>query len=331
MSKILQGKELAEEVLFSLREKIVKAEKSGNEHLPGLATVMVGEDEASKLYVRNKKRACHKVGMSFHDYWFEDGAKEEEVLETIDFLNNDPAVRGIIVQLPLPKEFNTEKIIKSISPKKDVDGFHPVNLKKFKSALSPFACPASMAGEGGASPLSSLEGGMGGVNAIVVPPVVKAVVALLDQVEEPIKGKSAVIISKNEIFAEPLLEAVKLKKVNIEIIAQDKAMRSPALRLSGVRDSFAHSDAGGKLKQADIIITAVGIPNFLKGEMIKYEAIIIDVGTTLVDGKLVGDADFKSCEKKASYISPVPGGIGPLTVAYLLENTVKAWEIQNIG
>lgn len=316
MSKILQGKELAEEVLFSLREKIVKAEKSGNEHMPGLAAVMVGEDEASKLYVRNKKKACHKIGISFHDYRLEENSNEEAILETINFLNNDLAVHGIIVQLPLPKGFNTEKIIKSISPKKDVDGFHPANIEKFTNFL---------------------HGDIKDAVQIMPPPVIKAVISLLEKVEELVMGKKAFIISKNEIFAEPLLETVKLKKIDAEIIAPDKVGRSPALRLSpparagGVRDSSAHPDAGGKLKQADIIITAVGIPNFLRGEMIKDEAIIIDVGTTLVDGKLVGDADFKSCEKKVSYISPVPGGIGPLTVAYLLENTVRAWEIQNIG
>ncbi|MFH0854247.1 MAG: bifunctional 5,10-methylenetetrahydrofolate dehydrogenase/5,10-methenyltetrahydrofolate cyclohydrolase [bacterium] len=280
MAKILSGKELAEDVFFALRKKVVKAEKGG-ERTPGLAVILAGEDEASKLYVRNKKRACYKVGIAFNDYYFTKDAKEAEILETIEFLNNDPSIFGIIAQLPLPYGFDAGKIIRAISPEKDVDGFHPDNIEKFISFIH-----------------SDIEK----IDEIMSPPVIKAVIALLDQVNESIIGKRAVIISKNEIFAKPLLETVKLKKVDAEIIAPEKI--------------------DDKLKKADIIISAVGHPNFLKGEMIKDDVIIIDVGTTLVDGKIVGDADFKSCDKKASYISPVPGGIGPLTVAYLLENVI---------
>ncbi|MFH1030376.1 MAG: bifunctional 5,10-methylenetetrahydrofolate dehydrogenase/5,10-methenyltetrahydrofolate cyclohydrolase [bacterium] len=282
-TKILSGKEIADEILLNLRKKIVENENK-NRIEPGFAVIMVGNDPASGLYVRNKKKACYKVGINFNDYHFAENANEDEILETIKFLNNDPSIFGIIVQLPLPENFGTSKIMKVILPKKDVDGFHPENIEKLISFLN-----------------SDLED----IDKIISPPVLKATITLLDQIEF-LEGKKAVIISKNEIFAMPLREAISLKGIDAEIVLP-----------------FDKIDS---LKEKDIIISAIGSPNFLKGKMIKEGAAIIDVGTTLVNGKLVGDVDFKSCEKKCSYISPVPGGVGPLTVAYLLENVIKAWE-----
>ncbi|MFH0856577.1 MAG: tetrahydrofolate dehydrogenase/cyclohydrolase catalytic domain-containing protein [bacterium] len=285
MAKILSGKETAEEVLLKLRAKIVEADKR-EENLPGLAVLLVGNDPASVLYVRNKKRACHKVGITFNDYCFCAQASEKDILETLEFLNNDPAIFGIIVQLPLPKNIDTAKIINAISPAKDVDGFHPENIKKL---------------------LAAAIGNMEKDGILLTPPVLKSVITLLDFVEEPLAGKKGVIIAKNEIFAHPLAELMKLKKINLEIVSPD-------------------SKDINKLQDSDIIISAAGRPNFVKEEMIKEDVIIIDVGTTLVDEKLIGDVDFKGCEDRASYITPVPGGIGPLTVAYLLENVVRSWE-----
>lgn len=285
-AKILSGKEIAQETLLSLRSKIVEAQEN-KKILPALAVVLVGNDPASVLYVRNKKRACHKIGIEFNDYCFCKEASEKDILETIEFLNDDPAFYGIIVQLPLPKSFDTAKIINAISPEKDVDGFHPENVKKL---------------------LAAANGSMDKNGILLTPPVIKAVITLTDAIEEPLKGKKGVIVAKNEIFANPLMQILKLKKLELDIASPDSG------ELSDI------------LKASDIIISAAGRPGFIKGEMIKNGSIIIDVGTALVDGKLFGDADFADCEDKASYISPVPGGIGPLTVAYLLENVVKVWE-----
>lgn len=289
IAKSISGKELAEEILLSLRDKIIKTEKIGKRP-PSLAVFMAGNDPASALYVRTKKKTAHKLGIIFHDYGC-NNKDEKELLESIDFINKDETVDGIMVQLPLPKGFNTGKIIKLIDPRKDVDGFHPDNLKKFNNTLLP-----------------PLNGGTDIPIDMIAPPTLKAVITLLDSVREKLEGKTAVIISKNEIFADPLKVLLNLKNIKTKIVhPEDKKIYEI-------------------LKKSDIVIIAIGKSKFLKGEMIKEDAIIIDVGTTLVNGKLFGDVDFKSCAKKASYISPVPGGVGPLTVAYLLENVVNAWE-----
>lgn len=287
-TKILSGKEIAEEILLSLRAKMVEAEEN-KKNLPAFAVVLVGNDPASVLYVRNKKRACYKVGIQFNDYCFPKESREKDVLETIEFLNNDPLINGIIVQLPLPKFFDTAKIINAISPEKDVDGFHPENINKLLA-------------------VANGDQTVNGQMLLLTPPVLKAVITLIDEVEEPLAGKNGIIIAKNEIFANPLMKVLKLKKIALDILSPDSG------NLADV------------LQKADIIISAAGRPDFVNGGMIKENAIIIDVGTTLVDEKLIGDVDFADCAGKASYISPVPGGIGPLTVAYLLENVVKIWE-----
>lgn len=295
-AKSLIGKEIAQETLLALRVQVVEAEKK-EKNAPGLAVIMVGDDPASALYVRNKKKACHKVGIAFHDYHFEKDEEEKNILDAIDFLNNDSLINGIIVQLPLPTGFDTAKIINAISPLKDVDGFHPENINKISEVI--------------ANKKRIAPAAMEKIQESVTPPVLKAILKLLDQIEEPLKEKKGFIVAKNEIFAGPLKEVVGLKEIDIEIISPDE------------------KELARKLQKVDIIITAAGRPRFLKGDMIKEGAIVIDVGTTLVDGKTIGDADFLDCEKKAAYISPVPGGIGPLTVSYLLENVVKLWKNKN--
>ncbi len=287
IAQSIRGKELAEQILLPLREKIIKAEKNGK-RLPSFAVFMVGNDPASALYVRTKKKTAHKLGIIFHDYCC-NSKDEQELLESIDFLNKDDSVDGIIVQLPLPEGFNTDKVIKLIDPRKDVDGFHPDNLNSFNNKIVS-ADSRTLLGE------------------IIAPPTLKAVITLLDSTGGELEGKRAVIISRNEIFAEPLKNILSLRNIDASIM------------------SFDNENLLEAVKESDIIVSAVGEPNFLKGEMIKDDAIIIDVGTTLIDEKLFGDVDFKSCAEKASYISPVPGGVGPLTVAYLLENVVNAWE-----
>lgn len=280
---ILYGKDLAEEILLSLRAKLVEAEKNRVEP-PGLAVLKIGEDPASALYVRTKKRACQRIGVSFHEYCFCDRADEKEILETIDFLNNDPSIFGIIVQLPLPRGLNTDKIIRAIAKEKDVDGFHPENMEAMR----------------GVAKIADLK-------KMCFPPVILAVMTLLSKVNGTGREK-VVIISRNEIFADPLADVFRLNGLKTERVAPEEK-------------SFLK-----KTRDADIIIIAIGNPGFLKKDMVKDGAIIIDVGTTLVNEKLIGDVDFKSCEKRAGYISPVPGGVGPLTVAFLLKNVVEKWE-----
>ncbi|MFC1615461.1 bifunctional 5,10-methylenetetrahydrofolate dehydrogenase/5,10-methenyltetrahydrofolate cyclohydrolase [Patescibacteria group bacterium] len=282
-TEILSGNELAEEVLLSLRNNIVNA-KNKSKKSPGLAIIRVGEDPASILYVRNKKKACEKIGINFHEYCFCDDTEEKDILIAISFLNDDPDISGIIVQLPLPKELNADKIIQAINPLKDVDGFNYDNIQKLEGAIV----------------LKNLDG-------VIFPPTLMAVMTLLSEVEEDLAGKKAIIVSKNNFFASPLISLLKFKDIDSEIISPDD------------------KDLRNKLKKSDIVIIAIGAPDFLKPNMIKEGTVIIDVGTTLKNGKILGDADV-GCAKKASYISPVPGGVGPLTVAYLLKNVVEFWE-----
>jgi len=280
---ILSGNELAEEIFLNLRSKVIKSRDVAKKK-PGLAVVRAGDDPASVLYVRNKKKACEKIGIEFHEYCFCDGAKEEDILNAIAFLNNDPNISGIIVQLPLPKKLNANKIIQTIDPLKDADGFNDSNIKKIESAIV----------------LKDLE-------KLVFPPTLMAVITLLGEVAEDLDGKRAIIISKNNFFASPLSALLKFKGIDSEIMAADnKKLKS-------------------KLKQSDIVIVAIGAPDFLKASMIKEGVVIIDVGITLKNGKLFGDVEV-GCAKKPSYLSPVPGGVGPLTVAYLLKNVVEFWE-----
>lgn len=290
MSKlnILYGKDLADKILLDLREKIVEGEKLGKIERPGLAAVMVGEDPASFLYIKNKKKACQKVGIDFHSYNLPENANDGDVLEVISFLNNDPTVFGIIAQLPLPDKFDVEKIVSSILAQKDVDGFNKKNLEAL-NLLSSFPVETKNL-------------------SFVIPPTINAIFDLLDMTKEVLMGKKAVIISKGEIFGKHLERILKIRSIDAKIL---------------------HPDEGNffsKLSEADIIIIAIGNPGFLKEEMVKEGAIIIDVGTTLVEDELIGDVDLYSCAKKVSYISPVPGGVGPLTVAYLLKNLVDLWE-----
>lgn len=264
-AKIIDGKTLSQSLLLRLKAEIVKLKRQ-----PGLAVVLIGDDPASKLYVNNKKKAALKTGIAFHNYLcggeFCPNTTQKEIIEMIDFLNKDKAVDGIIVQLQIPKKFNTKEIIERIDPKKDVDGFHPKN-SKIKS------------------------------------PLIQAIDAALKFTNENLEGKAAVIISKNPIFAEPLGKELKNQGIKIEIIKPDD------------------KNLISKTKTADILIAVVGRKHFVKKDMIKPGAILIDVGTNLIgDKKWAGDIDPKAYEN-AGWFTPVPGGIGPLTVAFLLKNT----------
>ena len=275
MAQIIDGKALAESIQQQLKEEIT------NKNLtPNLAVILIGDDPASQLYVNLKKKACHQVGIEFHEYLLDADCSEDAVLEVISFLNKDDNTDAILIQLPLPKKFDTDKIIKSMDPAKDVDGFHSQNIEKFLTNQSGF-----------------------------VPGLSLGIFKLIASTKEELKNKQAVIIAKSEIFYRPLAKL---------------------LTDQGVSTIIAHpndADLKNKALGADILVAAAGQAFFVTGDMVKEDAIIIDVGTNKIDNNyVVGDVDYSAVFQKASHITPVPGGVGPMTVAMLLHNTVKLAE-----
>lgn len=249
---------------------------------PGLAVVIVGDDPASRVYVNSKKKACEELGIYSEEHALSADTTEEELLELIDKLNNDKKVNGVLVQLPLPKHINEENIINAISPKKDVDAFHPVNVGRIMVGNYDFV-PCTPAG----------------------------VMELIKESGIEISGKECVVIGRSNIVGKP--QAMLLLHENGTV-------------------TICHSrtkDLKKTVKNADIVVAAVGKPNFITGDMIKEGAVVIDVGINrIADKKLVGDVDFESAKNVASAITPVPGGVGPMTIAMLMKNTVKAAIIQ---
>ncbi|MBI1912359.1 MAG: bifunctional methylenetetrahydrofolate dehydrogenase/methenyltetrahydrofolate cyclohydrolase FolD [Deltaproteobacteria bacterium] len=276
-ANIINGKEIAAQVREELRAEI-KDLKEKHGLTPGLTVVLVGENPASKVYVRNKGKACEEVGIRSVQHTLSDTTTEEELLKLIEELNNDKDVHGILVQLPLPKHINEEKVLELISPKKDVDGFHPYNMGRL------------MVG-----------------NPLLQPCTPFGVMRLLESTGIDITGKDAVIIGRSNIVGKP--QAMMLLRRNATV-------------------TICHSktkDLVDKVKSADIVVAAIGRAQFVKGEWIKEGAVVIDVGINRnEEGKLVGDVDFEGASQKASYITPVPGGVGPMTIAMLLKNTVEA-------
>jgi methylenetetrahydrofolate dehydrogenase (NADP+) / methenyltetrahydrofolate cyclohydrolase len=270
--KILRGKKIAGEILKNLKKSIIKGKIK-----PRLAVVLVGENKASKLYIKLKARAAKKISIDFVLYKLKAAAKEKEVISLIKQLNKDKKISGMIIQLPLPKKLNTDKIIKIINPVKDADGFHAENIKKF------------------------LDGKKG-----IEPVFPTAITKLLESTKINLKNKKAIIVANSQIFGKIMQEALSRKKIISQIILKSDFNRKINL-----------------LKNADIVITAVGQPKLIKGTMIKRGVIIIDGGITKKGKKVFGDVDFNSVAKLAGYLSPVPGGVGPVTVACLLENVYK--------
>ncbi len=266
----IDGKALAEEILLDLQKKIIKE----NFH-PGLAVILVGDDEPSKLYVRNKKRACQKVGMEFHKYICEKET-EDQIIDMIRFLNNDPAITGIIVQLPLPKGMNTQKIIDAIDPKKDADGFHPQNIKKILSQKTED-----------------------------LPPLIKTIFYILKSIAMDVKDKRVCVLSKSDIFRQVIVKALEDKGANVNATTLEE------------------TDAKKIIKEADIVISILGKPKIITGDMIKKGATIIDIGITKTENGFFGDVDFESIKKVAKFATPTPGGVGPITVAMLLDTVFE--------
>ncbi len=279
MAKLIDGKAISAKIREEIKSDCAEFEKKYGVK-PGLAVIIVGEDPASTVYVRNKEKACGDVGFASWVYRLPESTAQEELDALIDRLNADSAVHGILCQLPLPKHLNEDSVIKRILPEKDVDAFHPVNVGHIMLGDYSFL-PCTPAG----------------------------VMALLDESGVEIEGKNCVVIGRSNIVGKP--QAMLLLQRNATV-------------------TICHSrtkDLANHVKNADIVVVAVGRAKFLKGDMVKEGAVVIDVGINRgEDGKLCGDAEFESVEPKASLITPVPGGVGPMTITMLLRNTLRAAE-----
>ena len=276
MCEIIDGKLLAKKIRKELKEEVNTLKKDGIN--PKLAVIMVGNNPASSVYVRNKSKACEKVGIEFEDFLFDENETEEKLLETIEKLNNDDSIHGILLQSPLPKHININKAFNSISPKKDVDGFHPVNVGKLSIGEDSF--------------ISCTPYG---------------IVKMFEEYNIETEGKNAVILGRSNIVGKPMIQCMLNKNATVTVC------HSKTKNIEEIT------------RKADIIIAAIGKPKFVKENMVKDGAVIIDVGINRMDdGSICGDVDFENVSKKASYITPVPGGVGPMTIAMLLNNVVKA-------
>ena len=279
MAKIINGKEISAKVRGDIAKEVELLKSRGI--TPGLAVVIVGEDPASKVYVRNKHRACEDTGIYSEVHELPENTSEDELLALVDKLNADKNIHGILVQLPLPKHLDDKVIIERIDPKKDVDAFSEVNVGKIMIGDYDFL-PCTPAG----------------------------VMELLRESGIDPSGKECVIVGRSNIVGKP--QAMLMLHANATVTVCHSRTRELA----------------EVTRRADILVAALGKPNFITGDMVKDGAVVIDVGINrLPDGKLTGDVDFASVEPKASYITPVPGGVGPMTITMLLKNTLKAAEL----
>jgi len=278
-ASLIDGKAIAKQVRDSVKEKVSLRINKGL-RAPGLAVILVGSDAASQVYVGSKRKACEEVGFVSRSYDLPKTTSEQELLDLVSELNNDDAIDGILVQLPLPTGLNADLIIEHINPLKDVDGFHPSNVGKL-ALRQPGLRPCTP----------------------------KGIVTLIKSTGVDPKGLDALVIGASNIVGRPMTLELLLAKCTVTTTHR-----------------FT-KDLEGKVRNADLIVIAVGKPGFIPGEWIKEGAIVIDVGINRLDnGKLVGDVEFDVAKDKAAFITPVPGGVGPMTVASLIENTLIACE-----
>jgi len=275
----IDGKAIAQSIRTQLKEKVT-ARKEAGQRVPGLAVILVGADPASQVYVGSKRRACEEVGFLSRSYDLETTTSEADLLTLIDECNEDPAIDGILVQLPLPEHIEESKVIERIRPDKDVDGFHPYNVGRLAQRIPVLRSCTPM-----------------------------GIMTLIKTTGIDTYGLDAVIVGASNIVGRPM---------------------SLELLLAGCTTTTCHRftrNLEQKVRQADLLVVAVGKPGFIPGEWIKPGAIVIDVGINrLEDGSLAGDVQFDAASKNASFITPVPGGVGPMTIASLLENTLYAAE-----
>ena len=290
--KLIDGKKISEKVLDEIKFSVQNRVKN-NLKIPHLAAILVGDDGASKTYVNSKIKACEKVGFKSSLFKYDDSISEIELLNQIKKINENDDIDGFIVQLPLPKHINQEVILNKVSPAKDVDGFHPNNYGKMTLGIDTFI-PATPAG----------------------------IIELIERSEIQTEGKKCLVIGRSQIVGRP---------ISI-LLSQNKSFGNSTVTVAHSRSK----DLEKLCLDSDIIISAIGIPEFIKGNMIKKGSSIIDVGITRVDDlsspkgyRIVGDVDFKSVSNTVGYITPVPGGVGPMTISMLLKNTLKACEISD--
>ena len=276
---IIDGKALSEKVLKEIEKEHSELEKKVGRKA-GLAVIIVGENPASQIYVRNKIRACEKVGFHSETIRLDENITEENLLLEIEKLNNNSNIDGILVQLPIPKHIDGLKIINSISAEKDVDGFHTTNIGKMMIGDETGFLPCTPAG----------------------------VVQMFEEYNIDLEGKDVLVIGQSNIVGKPMTLLLIKKRATVQVC------NSKTKNLSE------------KLQKADVVVAAAGSPKLVKASDVKEDVVVIDVGINRVDGKLCGDVDFEEVSKKASFITPVPGGVGPMTIAMLIKNTFKSYK-----
>ena len=276
---IIDGKALSEKTFEEIKETHDELQKKSGRKA-GLAVIIVGENPASKIYVRNKIRACEKVGFNSETIRLDESISEENLLLEIEKLNNDDNIDGILVQLPLPKHINELEVINAISAEKDVDGFHTTNIGKMMIGDETGFLPCTPAG----------------------------VIQMFEEYNIDLEGKDVLVIGQSNIVGKPMTLLLIKKRATVQVC------NSKTKNLSE------------KLQKSDVVVAAAGSPKLVKAYDVKEGVVVIDVGINRVDGKLCGDVDFDEVSKKASFITPVPGGVGPMTIAMLIKNTLKSYK-----
>ena len=281
MAIIIDGKELAKKIRANLK---IECEELKNKQInPKLAVIMVGDDQASKVYVRNKSKACEDVGIEYKEYLLSSTTTQKELIELIEKLNQDKRINGILLQSPIPANLDINEAFRTISPQKDVDGFNPVNVGKLVLNQDTFVS---------CTPYGIMK--------------------MFEKYNIDLTGKNVVILGRSNIVGKPLMHCCLNKNATVTV---------------------CHSktqNLAQKAKEADILISAIGKAQFVTADMVKENAVVIDVGINrLENGKITGDVDFENVKEKASYITPVPGGVGPMTIAMLMNNVIKATKRQN--
>lgn len=275
-AQIIDGKAIANKLKLQIRQEADQLKALGVQ--PGLAAVLVGDNPASVIYVRNKRKACDEVGIYSEEHRLPEQTKQEDLLDLIESLNSNPNVHGILIQLPLPKQINTDRVLNAVSPAKDVDGLHPYNVGRLTMGTPQFV-PCTPAG----------------------------VIAMLDEHKIQIEGQRAVIVGRSNLVGRPLSLLLMHRHATITV---------------------CHSrtkEIGAICREGDILVAAMGKPKFITAEMVKEGAVVVDVGINRLEtGQLVGDVDFEPVSKKAGWITPVPGGVGPMTVVMLMYNTLQS-------
>ncbi len=279
--QLIDGKSLAKKVQATVATEVEQLKQEKN-IVPGLAVILIGDDPASHAYVKMKAKACENVGFYSITHNMPDSISQDEIIATIKMMNDNPRIDGILVQLPLPKHVDTDKILEVIDPKKDVDGFHAYNVGRLVTGLDSFvAC----------TPLGVMK--------------------MFEEYNIDLKGQDVCVVGASNIVGKPMASLLLNAEATVTITHIH------------TKDLKAHTS------KADIIVVGVGVPGLIKEDMVKEGAIVIDIGINrMEDGSLVGDVDFKNVSSKCSYITPVPGGVGPMTIAMLLSNTLKAAKVR---